>query len=192
MIIGMKNAITPSTEPLLELFYQALHDDESEVQCNAAFAAGLLVENSEMDLSRQYLQLLAALQPLFVVASDAPTFKWKAHDNAAGAVARLIVRNVSAVPLDRVLPIFINSLPLKNDFLENKPVFKAIFHLFQTSAQVLHPYVDKLLAVFVHVLDSSVPDQIDDETQGGLIQLIGALNREDPAKVQSSGLAAFV
>lgn len=188
----MKNSITSSTEPLLELFYQALSDEESEVQCNAAFASGLLVENSEMDLSPQYIQLLAALRPIFDVAPDAPSARWKAHDNAAGAVARLIVRNAAAVPLEQVLPVFIGALPLRHDFLENAPVFKAIFHLFGVNAQALHPYVDKLLGVFAHVLDPSVPDQIEDEVRGPLIQLIGALNAEDPSKVQAAGLAPFL
>jgi hypothetical protein len=192
IITGMKNAITPSTEPLLELFYQALSDDEPEVQCNAAFASGLLVENSEMDLSPQYRHLLAALRPLFEVAPDSASAKYKAHDNAAGAVARLIVRNASAVPFDQVLPVFIGSLPLRHDFLENGPVFKAIFHLFQVNAQALHPYVDQLLAVFAHVLDPSVANQIEEDVRGQLIQLIGALNREDPSKVQASGLGPFV
>jgi importin-4 len=188
----MKSAITPSTEPLLELFYQALSDEEAEVQCNAAFAAGLLVENSEIDLSLQYLQLLAALRPLFVVSPEASSAKWKSHDNAAGAVARLIIRNTSAVPLEQVLPVLFDALPLRHDFLENTPVFKAIFHLFRVNAQALHPFVDKLLGVFAHVLDPSAPEQITDEIRAELIQLVGALNAEDPAKVQASGLAPFV
>lgn len=188
----MKSSVTPSTEPLLELFYRALSDDEAEVQSNAAFAAGLLVENSEIDLSPQYLPLLAALRPLFIVTPDSPPAKLNARDNAAGAVARLIVRNTAAIPLDQVLPVFIETLPLKNDFLENRPVFRALFHLFRTNAQVLHPFMDRLLQVFGHVLGSTGEDQIGDETRVELVQLIRALHAEDPAKVQSAGLAPFI
>jgi len=115
-----------------------------------------------------------------------------AHDNATGAVARFIVRNASAVPLDQVLPILIGALPLKNDYLENRPVFRAIFHLFGTNPQSLHPYIDRLLPVFAHVLDPSGPDQVGDQTRAELIQFIGALNAEDPGKVQAAGLAPFV
>ena len=188
----MKSEITPTTEPLLELFYQALSDEDSEVQCNAAFAAGLLVEHSQKDLTPQYLHLLSAFRPLFVVTPDAVLAKWKAHDNAAGAVARLIVRNSAAVPLDQVLPVLINALPLRHDFLENSPVFKAIFHLFGTNPQALHPYSDKLLEIFRAVLEPSVLDQINDETRAGLAELIGALNKEAPEKVQAAGLGPFV
>jgi len=188
----MQSSITPSTQPLLELFYRALSDPESEVQSNAAFAAGLLVEHSEIDLSPQYLPLLAALRPLFNVAPDAPTATANARDNAAGAVARLIIRNTSAVPLDQVLPVFIENLPLKHDFLENRPVFRAMFHLFRTNAASLHPHMDRLLAVFAHVLDPNGPDQVGDEIRAELIALVSALNAENPAKVQAAGLAIYL
>ncbi|KAI0042365.1 ARM repeat-containing protein, partial [Auriscalpium vulgare] len=192
IISGMKGAITPSTEPLLELFYRAVGDSEAEVQSNAAFATGLLVENSEQDLSQQYIPLLGALRPLFEVAADAPGPRFNARDNAAGAVARLILRNTSAVPLDQVLPILFGALPLKHDFLENRPVFRAIVVLFRLTPQTLLPYLDGLLQVFAHVLDPNAQDQIGDEIRAELISLIGALNQDFAGKVQAAGLAVFV
>ncbi|KAI0628226.1 ARM repeat-containing protein [Trametes polyzona] len=192
IIGGMKEAISPWTQPLLELFYRALSDEESEVQCNAAFASGLLIEHSNVDLSPQYLHLLAALRPLFVVTPDAPAAKLNARDNAVGAVARMLVKNTAAMPLDQVLPVFFDSLPLRNDYLENRPVFRAIFHLFKTQPAVLAPYLDKLLHVFAFVLDPTGPDQVGDEIRAELINLIGVLNREEPAKVQAAGLSPFI
>ena len=192
IIAGMKNAVTPSTEPLLELFYQALGDPDAEAQSNAAFAVGQLVENTDLDLSPQYLHLLQALLPLFAVKPDGPSAKLNAKDNAAGAVGRLIIRNTAAIPLGQVLPVFVDALPLKNDYLENRPVFRAIFHLFNTNATALLPFIDRLLQVFGHVLDPSKPDQVGDEIRAQLIQLIAALNAEDPAKVQASGLTVYL
>lgn len=188
----MKSAITPSTEPLLDLFYRALSDEDAEVQSNAAFASGLLVENSEVDLSPQYLHLLSALRPLFDVPTDAPAARFNARDNAAGAVARFIVRNTAAIPLDQVVPVFMSALPLKNDYLENRAVFRALFHLFRVNPQSLLSHMDRLLLVFSHVLDRSGEDQVGDEIRGELIALINLLNAEDPSKVQAAGLSAFV
>ncbi|KAF8159659.1 armadillo-type protein [Crassisporium funariophilum] len=192
IIAGMKGAISPHTGPLLELFYRALGDDDHEVLSNAAFATGLLVEFSEVDLSQQYFQLLGALRPLFVVTPEDPAAKLNAKDNAAGAVARLIVRNTSAVPLDQVLPIFIDALPLKNDYLENRPVFRALFHLFRTNGAALHPFIDRLLPAFAYVLDPSIKDQVGDAIRTELIHLLALINQEEPAKVQAAGLAVFL
>jgi len=192
IISGMKGAITPSTEPLLELLWRAISDLDAEVQSNAAFATGLLVENSEQDLSPQYIALLGALQPLFNQPNDAPAPRLNARDNACGAVARLILRNASAVPLAQVLPVLFGALPLRNDLLENRPVFRAVLYLFQTQPDLLSPYLDGLLRVFTHVLDPSGVDQVGDEIRAGLIGLIGVLNSQTPEKVQQAGLGPFV
>jgi hypothetical protein len=192
IISGMKGAITPSTEPLLELLWRAIGDQDAEVQSNAAFATGLLVENSEQDLSPQFITLLGALQPLFNQPADAPAARLNARDNACGAVARLILRNAGAVPLPQVLPVLFGALPLRNDLLENRPVFRAVLYLFQTQPEVLSPYLDGLLRVFEHVLDPSGPDQVGDEVRAGLIGLIGVINSQSPEKIQQAGLGPFV
>ncbi|TBU45281.1 ARM repeat-containing protein [Dichomitus squalens] len=192
IIGGMKSAVTPYTQELIDLFYRALSDEEPEVQCNAAFATGLLIEYSNVDLSPQYLTILGALRPIFEVPADAPAAKLNARDNAVGAVARMIVKNTAALPLDQVLPVFLSALPLRNDYLENRPVFRAVFHLFNTQPAVLHPHLDKLLHVFAFVLDPTGPDQVGDEIRAEVINLIGLLNREEPGKVQAAGLTAFV
>ncbi|KAH8108280.1 ARM repeat-containing protein [Phellopilus nigrolimitatus] len=191
IISGMKEAITPSTEPLLSLFYQALSDEDAEVYSNAAFAVGLLVEHSAQDLSPQYQPLLTALHPHFSVPPNSIPAKYNARDNAAGAVARMIVRNAAAIPLADVLPLIIDALPLKNDYLENRPVFRALFLLFHTQPGVLIQYIDQLLPVFAHVLDPNGPDQLGDETRTELLNLVGALNAENPAKVRAAGITAF-
>ncbi|KAJ3515528.1 hypothetical protein NLJ89_g1707 [Agrocybe chaxingu] len=193
IISGMKGAITPHTEPLLELFFRALADDNNEVLSNAAFATGLLIECSEIDLSQQLGHILARLHPIFVdIPQDAPATRLNAKDNAAGAVGRILVRYSDKVPLDQVLPVFINALPLKNDYLENRPVFRALFHLFTTNGAALHPYLDQILPVFAHVLDPNQPDQVGDEVRSELIHLIPLINQTESAKVQAAGLGPFL
>ena len=188
----MKDAISPHTQPLLELIYLALSDSESTVLSDAAFALGLVVENSQVDLSQQYLQLLGALRPIFVVTADASAVKLNAKDNAAGAVGRLIVRNTAAIPLDQVLPVFIDALPLKNDYLENRPVFRALFHLFRTNGPALYPFMDRLLSVFTFVLDSPGEEQITEGIRTELIHLLALINQEVPEKVQAAGLGKYL
>ncbi|KAL1684221.1 armadillo-type protein [Schizophyllum commune] len=192
IIGGMEGSITPFTEPLMELFHRALHDSEPEVQGNAAFAVGLLVQHSQMDLSAQVVPILAALRPLFDSPSDAPAPRLHARDNAAGAVGRMISRNTAAVPLDQVLPVWIQSLPLKNDFQENAPVYRALFHLFRTNSAALQPYLDHLLQIFAYVLDPErTGEHLTEDVRSDMLQLIKALNAEIPDKVQAAGLGPF-
>jgi hypothetical protein len=188
----MKEAVTPWTELMFDLFYRALGDGDAEVMSNAAFASGMLVEHSQQDLSAQFQPLLAALHPLFVVPNDASQPRRAAKDNAAGAVGRMIVRNTAAIPLEQVLPIFLDALPLKNDYLENKPVFRAIFHLFQTTPQSLAPFTERLLVIFSTVLDPANGEQLTDDTRAPLLDLVRMLNTQAPAQVQAAGLAAYI
>ncbi|KAF7423065.1 hypothetical protein PC9H_010259 [Pleurotus ostreatus] len=130
LVAALVNALGTDIAQAFEKFflliakYYLSATPEAEVLSNAAFAAGLLIESSDIDLSQQHLHLLGALQPLFVLAPDAPAGKLNARDNAAGAIGRTIIRNTAAIPLGQVLPVFIDALPLKNDYLENRPVFR--------------------------------------------------------------------
>lgn len=54
-------------------------------------------------------------------------------DNASGAICRLIMKNPSAIPLDQVLPVILQHLPLKKDFEENEPVYRCVLHLLQSN-----------------------------------------------------------
>lgn len=188
----MKEAITPHTETLLSLLDRALKDEESEVLSNAAFAIGILIEYSEANLTAHLGPILQALHPLFVVLPNAPAPRLNAKDNAAGAVARIIIRYSNAIPLDQVLPVFLGALPLKNDHLENRPVFRAIFNLFTTNGALLYGFLDQLLPVFAYVLEPSGKDQIGDEIRAELIRYIVLINQEAPDKVQAAGLGAFL
>ncbi|TFK29742.1 importin beta-4 subunit [Coprinopsis marcescibilis] len=192
IISGIKGGVTNHTGPLLELFLKALADEEAEVLSNAAFAIGLLVEYSDADLSQQYIPILASLRPLFEVDESAPAARLNAKDNAAGAVARLIVKNTTVLPLDQMMPIFLSALPLKTDLLENRPVFRAFFHLFRNHGAAVVAFIEPILSVFAYVLDPNHPEQIGDEIRGELISLIAAINAEASDKVHAAGLSVYL
>ncbi|ELU44572.1 importin beta-4 subunit [Rhizoctonia solani AG-1 IA] len=188
IISGMKGGVTPFTEDVFNLISQGFSDEDPEVRSNAAFAMGVLIENSDMDISGHYLTILTALRPYFVVAEGAPHAQFNAKDNATGCVARMLLKNSSSMPLDQVIPVFVGALPLKHDFLENRPVFRAIFHLFNNNPDVLAPHIDHLLAVFAFVLDPQSEDMIGDETRAELIRLIKVLAQRVPDKVKAVGI----
>ncbi|KAI8331553.1 armadillo-type protein [Chlamydoabsidia padenii] len=185
-ITGIKSAVTPHTERLLQLFIKAAEDEDQTVKSNAAFALGVLVTYSQIDLSSQYPAILATLHPLFQNQSLVNT-----TDNATGAVARLILAHAEAVPLDQVLPVFTGALPLKADFAENEPVFNCIFELFRSNNTFVFAHIPQFLQVFVHVLADE--EQLDGATRGQLVELLRALNNRSPElNISSSELGRFL
>lgn len=95
-----------------------------------------------------------------------------ARDNVVGAIARLIIANYSGLPLDQIFPVFVNQLPLKEDFEENKTVFKSILTLYQAGHSILQPHMQLLLKVAVSVLHEE--RAIDDGTWFYRIKIITA------------------
>jgi hypothetical protein len=81
---------------------QGFHDDEAEVRSNAAFAVGALVENTQEDLSGQYLNILMSLRPYFEVPSGSEDPSYIARDNAVGCVSRLILKNMPRAQIEQV------------------------------------------------------------------------------------------
>ncbi|KAI9363287.1 armadillo-type protein [Pilaira anomala] len=185
-ITGIKSAVTPHTERLLQLFIKACGDEDHSVRSNAAYALGILVGNSQIDLSSQYPIILTALHPLFQ-NQPVPNIT----DNATGAVARLIIARPDAVPLDQVLPVFTSVLPLKIDFAENEPVFNCLFSLFRANNTFVHSQIPNFLPIFHHVL--SHEDQLNDDTRVELIALLRVLNNQSPSLgISGSDLARFL
>ncbi len=186
-----KVLIPPHFQVILSVLARALGDESAEVRSNAAFASGAMIEWSDINLTGQYVALLQALQPYFAFTTPtASKDEMNARDNATGAVARMITKSSESLPLDQVLPMFIGALPLKNDTIENRAVFDAIFHLFEQRPDTVMPFVDQLLPVFAYVLDASRPDDLVDATRERLFQLVSALQVQMPDKTRAAGLAA--
>ncbi|SCV70350.1 BQ2448_1744 [Microbotryum intermedium] len=199
IVNGMDSSVTPWTETLFQLFVRALSDPEAEVQSNAAFALGSLLYQTQQDMSAQYLTVLGALQPLFAPTSDAAKME-SARDNAMGAVARMILKNQAAVPLDQVLPIFLQNLPLKRDFAESEMTFNAIFALMQAQNPLVLQNIDHLLTVFQQALASCAEGyrpandnaQLDEPTYKRTIEIVKAVNASNPEKIAAAGITSYI
>ncbi|KAG8826961.1 hypothetical protein FRC17_008047 [Serendipita sp. 399] len=193
IITGMKGGITPYTDQIRLILMQAVQDPEAEVKSNAAFALGVLIENTDYVWSKEDFEgFLFRLRPYFQIGEGASKAEFNARDNAAGAVSRMILTNPALVPLESVLPVLFGALPLQHDPLENRPLFRAIFALFQSNPNYSLAYIDQLLPVFTRVLDPNARDEIGDENRANLIALLGQINTLVPGKLQASPLAAFL
>ena len=121
----MGSAVTPSTSTLLKPLLHRMSDEDSETKSNAAYAIGLLQQESTNDkeILKSFPTILSKLEPLL------QTDEARSKDNAAGCVSRMIMRHKANVPVAQVLPALIDLLPLRNDFDENEPVYDMIVQL---------------------------------------------------------------
>ncbi|KAE9448305.1 hypothetical protein C3L33_19802, partial [Rhododendron williamsianum] len=92
---------------------------------NAAFCVGELCKNGGDSVLKYYGDVLRSLYPLFGDSEPDDAVR----DNAAGAVARMIMVHPESIPLNQVIPVFLKVLPLKEDREESAAVYSCILSL---------------------------------------------------------------
>jgi len=166
---GIKGTITPYTEEILKVLMTGLKDENNEVNSNAAYSIGVLCENTQLDISSYYPEILSSLSPLFNPESLPQTV-----DNACGAVARLLLRYPTIVPIEEILPTFFNALPLKSDYEENVPVVKFLQYLFESQNPFILNNKEGLSNLFQAML-SPPETQLNDECRAVVLKMAQSL-----------------
>jgi hypothetical protein len=191
IITGMKAAITPFTVDILSILSRALQDEDVNIRSNAAFASGVLIENTQTDLSEHFNALLGAIRPMFDITStkdDALT----ARDNACGCLCRMVSKSQASVPLEQALPVLLGSLPLKKDMAEWSPVLKTLMGLLQANEPNAMAKIDDILQVMGAALRLEGDDTLGSVLRGQVVAFISAINATAPEKIQSNGLQAYL
>ena len=172
IIVGMGDAVTPITDKLMTILLKRMSDEDDQTKSNAAYAVGRLVEKSQdsRTLQKSYPTILSKLENLLTISNA------RCKDNAAGCVARLILKNKAAVPLGDVLPALVNILPLKDDYQENEPVWKMIITLYHEQDEHITGMTQKLAPIMMNVLGEP-EEQLTDEVRLELNQLVDHLKK---------------
>lgn len=134
-------------DALLPLYLAGLQDEYEQARQNAVFGLGELVFYGEEKAYDKYPQVLQALSQVVAKEEHPGTL-----DNVCGALARLIVANSKLVPLEQVLPVFVQKLPLREDFHENKSVYKGFQVLLTQNDEALLKILDRVILVGLGVL----------------------------------------
>ncbi|KAF4630480.1 hypothetical protein G7Y89_g7655 [Cudoniella acicularis] len=178
---NMGSGVSPYTQTLLKLLLHRLTDEDDETKSNAAYATGLLVFHSKD--SATYLpafkEILTKLEPLL------HTQRARNLDNASGCVCRMIMAHQDQVPVDDIIPILVDLLPLKEDYEENKPIYECITGLYQHENPTIIGLTPKLIPVFASVLDDPV-EQLDLETRNRIIAVVKFIHGKNPSLIQGS------
>ncbi|KAG9248048.1 armadillo-type protein [Calycina marina] len=177
----MEDAVTPHTDKLLKLLLHRLKDEDAETKSNAAYAIGLLVFHSRDSnpYLKEYNQILSLLEPLL------HTEHARTLDNACGCVSRMIMAHPDKVPIDNIMPVIVEQLPLKEDFEENKPIFECITGLYQHENQSVISLTQQLLPIFASVLSEPL-EQLDAETRVKVINTVKFIASKNPSLISGS------
>jgi importin-4 len=124
-----------------------LADSDHSAARNTAFLCGMCCESLGMAIVADYPRLLQGLSPIFGLDAGHSVDTQGCVDNAAAAIARMIMAAPDAVsPLGQVLDAFCKALPLKSDFSENETVYKCLTGLMQMKhAALSRAHVERIV-----------------------------------------------
>ncbi|KAF2802319.1 ARM repeat-containing protein [Mytilinidion resinicola] len=170
---NMEAACTPYTTGLLKLLIHRLTDEDYETKSNAVYGLGLLCEKStnEQEILKNYPTIFQKLEPLLDDQGQP-----RLLDNTAGCVSRMISRHPNHIPVSEVLPRLVDLLPLREDFEENKPIFKMVVQLYQANDATITQLTPRLMPVFQKVLGPP-EEQLEDETRSQVVELVKYLQK---------------
>ncbi|XP_077663099.1 importin-4 isoform X2 [Eretmochelys imbricata] len=178
---GLGRATAPFVPRLLPAFLRAARDPDPEVRSNGIFALGVLAEHGGEALLPHYPKILALLAGGSTQESSA-----RVRDNVCGAVARMVLSQPQALPLSQVFPALLRSLPLTEDFEENKTVFRCISFLYENAPQQVLQQVGEVVRASSTVLGT---DHLPADAQVSLLSLLRHLSDRCPTEFQAALLA---
>lgn len=170
--------VGPFCRALLQVFLSGMRDRDSEVRSNAVFGLGLLIQNAPEILAPEFPSLLEAMSAMLSHEDNR-----HAKDNICGAVARLILAGVTAVPMASVFPALLRQLPLEEDFEENVTVFQCICYLYGIKHDEFVKNLSPIIRVILRVIGT---DQVNPDTKGNLLGLVKSMSLEIPNEVQTA------
>lgn len=137
---------------VMPLVLKELASPEPTNRRNAAFCAGEMCKNGGESALKYYGEVLRCLYPLLGGSEPDNAVR----DNAAGAVARMIMAHPESIPLNQVLPVFLKVLPLKEDREESMAVYSCICSLVLSSNSHILSLVPEMVNIFAQVAISPV------------------------------------
>ncbi|CAN6295687.1 unnamed protein product [Urochloa humidicola] len=142
--------ISAYVDKIMPLVLKELASSDATNRRNAAFCVGEICKNGGAAALKCYGDILRSLHNLFSNSESDDAVR----DNAAGAIARMIMVQPQSIPLNQVLPVFIKALPLKEDHEESMPVYSCICSLLLSSHPQILPLVPDVIHVFAQVVVS--------------------------------------
>ncbi|XP_015365619.1 PREDICTED: importin-4-like [Diuraphis noxia] len=166
-------------EVMFSLVIPLVEDEDDTVRNNAVFALGEIAFYGKESVYKYYPIILNTFSQ--VVTKEQRS---KVLDNVYGALARMIITNIEGIPLDHVVPVMINYLPLHEDFVENLTVFKCLVYLYEVGNQYMVSMLEPVVKASLATL-SDKRKYYEDDVKEEIIKLLRMYKRDFPEKCLS-------
>ena len=173
---GQLEAFVPHVMPaLLKLVY----DEDDDVRNNSIFGLGELVLHAGPVMHQHFNQLLELFSKL-LSTEKAP----RVLDQIVGATTRMCLANQSLIPLDNVLPVLFQQLPLREDLDEYAIVFTLLGHLLQAGHPLITAELPKIVNCSLQIVGSD-EEFNREKVMPIMLNVVKQLSSQFPNEVQA-------
>ena len=175
---SLQEHMKPYVQHVLPIILNTIRDDNYNVKRNSIYGVGVVGFFNKDEVQPHMMKVLGALHPIFVEKS-------KHHpavvDNACGAIARFIACGIQ-MPLDQVLPVFLEAMPLREDHEEAPICYTALSMLLENPT----PIASVLPKVFQKLVEGlSLPvEKLKDKQKQGIVESIRKFSQQYPQQIQ--------
>lgn len=164
-------------DQLYPLFMKMIRDEDEEVRSNSIFAIGVLMANSGDKLLLHYTQVLKTLFAILNKEGNP-----RVIDNICAATCRMITTHKSALPLEQVIPVIVQCLPLKEDFEENETVYNCLLQLYCDDIQLIKAHIPRILESISCVVGT---EKVKQDVQSTLVNFVKDVSVKYPRDYQA-------
>jgi hypothetical protein len=175
IILAMGCEMATNADAILDAVIFGLQQEVDILKVNAAVLAGVIVQQGGAPGRARALDVLAGLQPYFAGGAGVSQL---AFDNACGAVGRIVGALPTELPLAQLLPVWLASLPVREDEDERNNALLGLLTLAEANGAALLPFAGEVARIASFEVTN---EHVRPELRTALQQLVAALAQQEQA-----------
>lgn len=175
-------------EQLFPILQAGLADPAEGVRRNSAYCLAVLVEKAGTALVPHYMNFLQWLHPVCVHNIESKKSSGSGGpdvDNAIAAVSKMINFSPNTIPLNHVIPVILDALPMHGDNNEGPIVYGCLSNLVQVNESNTVSLISRVIGAFAEAL--SPRSKATDETKVICIEALRNISKSP----YSNALSAY-
>jgi len=159
---------------------------ENNTRQNALYCIGALFMTCSQEANLSHSQnCLRCINTYMKFPKDGSHGEQLTRDNAVSVLGKVIMSESDSLPCDKLLPAFLQSLPLTADFSEYYWVFKVVIHFLTKEKEKIKPYLPQSLTILANGLeDENVSDLTKKNISSCLKELCADKNIQQMVQTQ--------
>jgi len=173
--VNVAQSMNRFAEPVFALALRNAATEDVNQRQNALYAVGAMSYCCDHDtFAKQCGPIMAMMQRYLAFPGNGTRQEQLVRDNAVSALGKMMISHPQQLPTDKLLPSFLQALPLTCDFSENVYVYEVVVMFIERHQALIQAHMGRALQLIgMAVEDKEVPQQPTDRMVSLLKKICG-------------------